>query len=128
MNDVLQTRFTVHHDTYAEYRAQQNREVNHTRFNNVIRKQWHGQKIKIQSNGEVRLFIAADRSALILRASNSAAKLIRASDSSATIHFSLHHVCLKLEEKTIYRTPAERLFSSKDGEAWRRQFETENSR
>jgi hypothetical protein len=38
MDDVLQTRFTVHHDTYAEYRAQQNREVNHTRFNNVIRK------------------------------------------------------------------------------------------
>ncbi len=92
--------------TYEEYQAQRNRQLNHNRFGIVVRECWDGHRIKIEANGTVRLFISSSRAALILRASNSAAKRIREGGNQATIHFASDEVTLAVDGKAVYRKSA----------------------
>ena len=113
------------HPTYEEHRSQLNRELNHQRYNNVVREHWDGQEVKVQSNGTVRLFIASNRSALKLRASNNAASKMRLSTKRPSIQFSHEVVTLTIAGEVIYSKSVVALKEGKDGNEWTKQIEKE---
>lgn len=49
--------------------ATNNRQRNATRYGYTTREYWDGHSVKVQNNGDFRLFVSGDRPALILRAS-----------------------------------------------------------